>query len=136
MRRGSKFTLMGQNGAGKSTLFGLITKTLRPESGNIHIVNGVTIAMSRQVIPRGELDLTVRAFFEKCFPKKVYDIDPKIDEVLEIVNLKGHTKIHTMSSRLQGATSLLLPLSKILMLLLDEPTNNLTKQASHTSPTF
>jgi ATPase subunit of ABC transporter with duplicated ATPase domains len=94
VRRGSKLTLMGQNGAGKSTIFGLITGDLKPEDGDIHISRGVSIAISRQVIPRDQLELTVREFFEKCFPKKVYDIDPRIDTVLEVVNLKGHEKLH------------------------------------------
>jgi len=33
LRRGAKITLMGQNGAGKSTIFGLITGSIKPESG-------------------------------------------------------------------------------------------------------
>ena len=94
IRRGMKVTIMGQNGAGKSTLFGLITGAHTPESGQIHLAQRTTIALSRQVIPRDELDLSVRAFFEKCFKEKVYDIDPRIDEVLEVVNLKGHEKVH------------------------------------------
>ena len=81
MRRGSKFALMGQNGAGKSTIFGLIMKGHKPDSGSIHIGQGLSVAIARQVIPRNELDLTVREFFEKCFAKKIYDIDPKIDAV-------------------------------------------------------
>src|SRR3989338_1860685 len=67
VRRGAKITLMGQNGAGKSTLFGLITKAIQPESGEIHIEKGLSIAIARQVIPRSELNLTVRDFFQKCF---------------------------------------------------------------------
>src|SRR6185436_17877268 len=94
IRRGMKLTLMGQNGAGKSTIFGLIAGASVPESGIINVVNGVTIAQARQVIPKADLDLTVRDFFQKCFKNKVYDIDPKIDEILEVVNLKGHKKIH------------------------------------------
>ena len=89
VRRGSKITLMGQNGAGKSTIFGLITGAHHPESGQINIPSGLSIATSRQVIPRPELTLTVREFFEKCFKHKVYDIDPRIDEVLEVVNLSA-----------------------------------------------
>jgi ABC-type multidrug transport system ATPase subunit len=85
---------MGQNGAGKSTIFGLISGINVPESGTLNVMNGVSIASSRQVIPRPELQLTVREFFEQVFPKKVYDIDPKIDEILEVVNLKGHEKVH------------------------------------------
>ena len=71
IRRGTKTTIMGQNGAGKSTLFGLITRNLVPDDGNINVVNGVSIALSRQVIPRDELDLTVREFFQKCFKEKI-----------------------------------------------------------------
>lgn len=130
VRRNMKITLMGQNGAGKSTIFGLITKEYKPESGTVVIGNGVTIAQARQVIPRGDLELTVRAFFEKCFPQKVYDIDPRIDEVLEIVNLHAPKDriIKTFSggqqARLLLASALI---QKADLLLLDEPTNNLDK---------
>jgi len=133
VRRGTKTTIMGQNGAGKSTLFGLITRNLVPDDGNINVVNGVSIALSRQVIPRDELDLTVREFFQKCFKEKVYDIDPRIDDVLEVVNLKGHEKIHDriMRSFSGGQQARLLLASALIqapdILLLDEPTNNLDK---------
>jgi ATPase subunit of ABC transporter with duplicated ATPase domains len=133
IRRGMKVTIMGQNGAGKSTLFSLITGSNVPEEGNIHLAQRATIALSRQVIPRDELDLTVRAFFEKCFSQKVYDIDPKIDEVLEVVNLKGHEKVHdrTIRSFSGGQQARLLLASALIqspdILLLDEPTNNLDK---------
>lgn len=131
IRRGLKITLMGQNGAGKSTLFGLLTGTLKPEEGVINIVRGVRVAISRQVIPRDQLDLTVREFFQKCFDKPVYDIDPKIDEVLEVVHLVGHEKIHDriMKSFSGGQQARLLLASALIqdpdLLLLDEPTNNL-----------
>src|SRR3989344_8065183 len=72
VRRGAKLTLMGQNGAGKSTLFGLITRAIGPEAGAIHIDKGLSIAIARQVIPRSEMNLTVRDFFQKCFAEKVY----------------------------------------------------------------
>ncbi|MEI6280649.1 MAG: ATP-binding cassette domain-containing protein [bacterium] len=133
IRRGTKFTLMGQNGAGKSTIFGLISGSSVPESGIINIVNDVSIASARQVIPREQLDLTIREFFSKCFKQKVYDIDPRIDEVLEVVNLKGHTKIHDKVVRTfsGGQQARLLLASAIIqdpdLLLLDEPTNNLDK---------
>lgn len=131
IRRGLKITLMGQNGAGKSTLFGLLTGTLQPEDGKINIVRGVRVAISRQVIPRDQLDLTVREFFQKCFDKPVYDIDPKIDEVLEVVHLVGHEKVHDrlMKSFSGGQQARLLLASALIqdpdLLLLDEPTNNL-----------
>jgi len=128
IRRGAKFTLMGQNGAGKSTIFGLITGKYTENSGDINIMPRTTIALSRQVIPRDELELTVREFFEKCFSEKVYNIDPKIDEVLEVVNLNApHDRI--VKSFSGGQQARLLLASALIqdpdLLLLDEPTNNL-----------
>ncbi len=70
IRKGAKLTLMGQNGAGKSTIFSLINGTNEPEEGTINIVNGVSIATSRQVIPRDEMNLTVRDFFKNALRKK------------------------------------------------------------------
>ena len=135
VRRGAKLTLMGQNGAGKSTIFSLITRDRMPDEGDINIEPRTTISISRQIIPRAELTLTVRQFFEKCFPEKVYDIDPKIDEVLEVVNLTPTEKQReTFKDRIVGSFSggqqarLLLAQALIQnpdVLLLDEPTNNL-----------
>lgn len=133
VRRGMKVTIMGQNGAGKSTLFSLITGERQPEDGQVHLAQRTTIALSRQVIPRDELDLTVREFFLKCFSEKIYDIDPRIDDVLEVVNLKGHEKVHdrTIKSFSGGQQARLLLASALIqepdVLLLDEPTNNLDK---------
>lgn len=133
VRRHMKVTVMGQNGVGKSTLFSLITGEKQPEEGQIHLAQRTTIALSRQVIPRDELNLTIREFFQKCFTEKVYDIDPKIDDVLAIVNLKGHVKVHErIVSSFSGGQQARLLLAQALIqepdiLLLDEPTNNLDK---------
>lgn len=133
VRRGMKVTIMGQNGAGKSTLFSLITKDRDPEEGKVILADRTTIALSRQIIPRDELELTVREFFQKCFKEKVYDIDPRIDDVLEVVNLKGHEKVHDriVKSFSGGQQARLLLASALIqepdILLLDEPTNNLDK---------
>ncbi len=128
VRRGAKMALMGQNGAGKSTIFGLITGAFKIESGEINLAPRLTIATSRQIIPRDELDLTVREFFAKCFPEKIYDIDPRIDEVLEVVHLKApYDRI--VRSFSGGQQARLLLASALIqnpdLLLLDEPTNNL-----------
>ena len=141
IRRGMKFTLMGQNGAGKSTIFGLIAGSAIPESGIINVVNGVSIASALQVIPRDQMDLTVREFFQNALASrerdgvrvKIYDIDPRIDDVLEVVNLKGHTKVHDriIKTFSGGQQARLLLASALIqdpdLLLLDEPTNNLDK---------
>lgn len=141
VRRGTKVTIMGQNGAGKTTIFGLILGDHKPESGEIYITRGSTVATARQVIPRGDLDLTVREFFAKCFKEKVYDIDPRIDEVLEVVNLHApkatpknpvvDLKDRIVKTFSGGQQARLLLASALIqnpdILLLDEPTNNLDK---------
>ena len=131
VRRGSKVTLMGQNGAGKSTLFKLITKACEPLDGDIHLAQSLFIATAHQVIPRDQLELTVREYFEKCFTEKVYDIDPKMDKILDAVNLHApkDKKIKDFSG---GQQARLLLASALIqnpdLLLLDEPTNNLDKE--------
>ncbi len=128
VRRGTKITLMGQNGAGKSTIFKLIIGAELPESGSINIAGGLTIATARQVIPRAETALTIRGFFQKMFPQKMYDIDPRIEEVLEVVNL--HAPHERIVGTFSGGQQARLLLASALiqdpdLLLLDEPTNNL-----------
>ena len=74
------------------------------------------------------MDNTVKVFFEKLFPKKIYDIDPRIEEVMEIVHLpvKSERIVRSLSG---GQQARLLLASAIIqkpdLLLLDEPTNNL-----------
>jgi ATPase subunit of ABC transporter with duplicated ATPase domains len=144
VRRGSKVTIMGQNGAGKSTIFKLIRKGLEPTSGEIHIGQKLSIAESRQVIPRDELSLTVRDFFQKQFTEKIYDIDPRITKILEVVNLKPlHGKVvHDMKiSEFSGGQQARILLASALILnpdilLLDEPTNNLDTSGIEHLTTF
>ena len=130
VRRGAKITLMGQNGAGKSTIFQLILGILEPDLGFVHCAPKLAIAAAKQTIPRGQLGLTVREFFEKCFAHKVYDIDPRIDEALKVVNLATpHDRV--IKSFSGGQRSRLLLASALIqdhdLLLLDEPTNNLDR---------
>lgn len=130
LREGAKFTLMGQNGAGKSTLFKLITRELHPEEGSISIREGATIGTARQVVPQEEREYTVQAFFERAFNKKVYDIEPRVKKILEVVHLNAplDRKVGTFSGGQQAR--LLLAFALIQnpdILLLDEPTNNLDK---------
>lgn len=128
LRRGGKMTLMGQNGAGKSTIFQLITDALKLDEGRIIMTPGLTIATARQVIPRDQLDLNIREFFESAFDKKVYDIDPRIDKVLDVVNLHA-PKDRVVRSFSGGQQARLLLAFALIqdpdLLLLDEPTNNL-----------
>ncbi len=128
LRRGSKVTLMGQNGAGKSSLFKMIMGELEINEGDIHIANKASIAMARQVIPRDQMELPLRDYFLSQFDETVYDIDPRIDKVLEAVDLKAD-KDKLIKDYSGGQQARILLASALILnpdiLLLDEPTNNL-----------
>lgn len=128
LRQGLKVALMGQNGAGKSTLFSLIMGTEKPIAGGININDNLKIALSQQVMPRECLTLTLRDFFDQYFDGEDYELDRKIKEYLEIVNLDVpiDKKVEDFSG---GQQARLLLASALIqepdILLLDEPTNNL-----------
>jgi ATPase subunit of ABC transporter with duplicated ATPase domains len=131
LRRGSKFTLMGQNGAGKSTILNLITGALKPDEGLISVDKELTVAYAKQVIPKEAMEISLRDFFAQYFSEKNYSIDKKIDEVLDIVNLKANhdKKIKSFSG---GQQARILMASALIqdpdILILDEPTNNLDQE--------
>ncbi|MCB9809055.1 ABC-F family ATP-binding cassette domain-containing protein [Candidatus Nomurabacteria bacterium] len=131
LRRGAKVTLMGQNGAGKSTLFKLLTDEIKPEDGRIIMAPRLSVAISRQVVPRDQLDDSVRDFFQSMFIETIYDIDKRIKEILEVVHLPLTEADYDKPMRnFSGGQQARLLLASALiqepdLLLLDEPTNNL-----------
>jgi ATP-binding cassette subfamily F protein 3 len=132
VRENAKMTVMGQNGAGKSTIFKLLTGAVKPLDGAIHIQKGSTIATGLQVIPRERMGETVSEYFQHAFGEEtIYDLDRRIKEVLEVVNLQAplEKKLNEFSGGQQAR--LLLAYALIQnpdILLLDEPTNNLDKE--------
>jgi len=139
LRRGTKMTIMGQNGAGKSTILNLIAGSLKETDGSIYVDSRLKIAYAKQVIPREQMEFTVREYFEQYFDgaasaeasvsqRRTYNIDPKIDGALKLVNLKAphDKKVKDFSG---GQQSRLLLASALIqdpdLLILDEPTNNL-----------
>jgi len=128
VREDAKITVMGQNGAGKSTIFKLLTGALKPDKGNIHLKQGATIAIATQVMPRECMDMTVSDFFARAFPDKMYDLDRRIKDALDAVNLT--TPYDKIIKEFSGGQQARLLLAYALIqepdiLLLDEPTNNL-----------
>ncbi len=132
VRENAKLTVMGQNGAGKSTIFKLITGRLKPSEGAIHLQKGATIATGLQVIPRERMGETVEQYFQHAFGEEImYDLDRRIKEVLEVVNLVA--PLDKVLSEFSGGQQARLLLAYALIqnpdiLLLDEPTNNLDQE--------
>jgi ATPase subunit of ABC transporter with duplicated ATPase domains len=128
VRAETKITLMGQNGAGKSTIFKLITGEIKPDKGQVHVAPGTTIAMGRQVMAREHLTESVRVYFAHAFTEVPYNLDKKIKDVLEVVNLAAPLEKHVGAFSGGQQARLLLAFALIQepdILLLDEPTNNL-----------
>ncbi len=130
IRENTKITLMGQNGAGKSSIFKMIMSEEKLNGGKIHITPGTTIAIAKQVIPRDQIEMTVREYFETAFSEKDYQLDKKINDVLKDVNLVAplDKQLKDFSGWQQARLLLAYALiQKPDILLLDEPTNNLDK---------
>ncbi len=131
VRDGAKITLMGQNGAGKSTIFKLLTGVHKPQAGQVNIQGGASVAIGLQVMAKEHMERTVREFFEHAFKDKMYDLDRRINDVFETVNMQAplDKKIKEFSGGQQAR--LLLAYALIQnpdILLLDEPTNNLDQE--------
>ena len=128
IRENTKITIMGQNGAGKSTMFKIIMGELKLESGKMNLVPGKTVAISRQVIPRDQMSLTVKEYFATAFKNPDNKLEKKITEVLDEVNLVA--PLDKTLKQFSGGQQARLLLAHALIqepdiLLLDEPTNNL-----------
>lgn len=139
VREDAKITVMGQNGAGKSTIFKLLTGALKPNEGAVHIKKDATIAIGLQVMPRERMEDTVREYFAHAFTETIYDLDKRIADVLETVNLK--TSLEKKIKDFSGGQQARLLLAYALIqnpdiLLLDEPTNNLDKEGIEHLTTF
>ena len=133
IRKNSIYGLLGPNGAGKSTLLKMVTGMLKPTSGEIYF-NGKPLERNDLVnigalIESPPIYENLTAYENLKVRALLYDLpNSRIDEVLEIVNLKNTGKKKSgqfsmgMKQRLGIAMSLL---NNPKLLILDEPTNGL-----------
>ena len=144
IKENSYLALLGKNGSGKSTLIKLMFAIEKANSGNIKIfdmdvnenaseiykISSLVFQNPDDQIVADTVELDIAFAMENySIPSK--DMDKKIDEVLEIVDLsnKRKDKVHSLSGgekqRLCIASSLVLN-PKILVL--DEPTSMLDNE--------
>lgn len=124
---GDRIGVVGNNGVGKSTLFGLLTKTLTPNSGQITSRSNLqigTLPQNNTLNPNKTVTETVVG----NTPEHVWASNPKTREILE--NLINDVPWETQIKNLSGGQQKRTALAKLLVedwdcLLLDEPTNHL-----------
>ena len=133
VKRNSIYGLLGANGAGKSTFLKMITGMLRPTSGEIlfdgHKWNRKDLSEIGSLIESAPLYENLTAKENLKVRTTVLGLpDSRIEEVLNIVDLKGTGKKRAgqfsmgMKQRLGIAIALL---NNPQFLILDEPTNGL-----------
>jgi len=129
VRNGTRIALMGQNGAGKTSLFKMILGELKPLEGGIFVTpTDAKIGIAKQVIAPEQMDLTVRDWMALNFDPVPFNLDKRIADALDAVNLS--TDIGKKLREHSGGQQARLLLANSLIqnpdiLLLDEPTNNL-----------
>ena len=142
--RGEVFGLLGPNGAGKSTTIAMLTGLMEPTEGLVHVdgqkLNGKTNHLKHKIgfVPQ-ELALypTLSALDNLKFFGRIYGLSGKelrsrVDEVLDIVNLKDRAKDQIenysggMKRRINIAAGLL---HQPEILFLDEPTVGVDPQS-------
>ena len=139
IKKGMKIALMGQNGAGKSTIFKLITGALKPESGEVFIDRGMTVATAYQVMPADDMEKTIEQYFQTYCKEELHEVRRRMSYVLEVVNLKAPREKLIKSFSGGQQARLLLAAALIQepdILLLDEPTNNLDYEGIYLLTSF
>ena len=127
IKRGQKTALIGPNGVGKSTLLKIISRQLRPESGEVLIGHNVTTAYFAQhqatELPQ---ELSLIEVLKQSSPILS---ETKLRTILGIFMFKEED-VYKKVSILSGGEKSRLALAKVMakganLLLLDEPTNHL-----------
>ena len=125
VERGEAFALLGSNGAGKTTTIKMILKLVRPDTGEIHIEDGIKIGYSPETpyFPPFLTGAEVLGFYGKLQSMNKNEIKESTNNILEKVGLKNdNTKVKDYSKgmlqRLAFAQALL---GNPELLIFDEP---------------
>jgi len=142
IKKGEYLALLGPNGAGKTTLVEMIEGLVHPDAGDIFI-NGLNRRHNHQQLQHLlGISLQETRFIDKLtvwetlklFGSFYHLKKAKLEEVLEMVNLKEKRKAYTVN--LSGGQRQRLALGVSILneppiLILDEPTTGLDPTARH-----
>ncbi len=135
--QGEVFGFLGPNGAGKTTTIRMLLGLIKPTSGTAELLGYNVSTHHRQALQRVGAVVETPCFYKHLSGRENLRIfarlaggasDQRIEEVLELVGLKGRagdrvkTYSHGMRQRL-GIAQALLPAPELV--ILDEPTNGL-----------
>ncbi|AEG19345.1 ABC transporter ATP-binding protein [Methanobacterium paludis] len=149
--RGELIGIIGSNGAGKTTLIRIICCILRPDSGEV-LVDGYSIhkdqiktkSMIGYLPEEPNLYERFKArdllkYFAELYGVPKQDIDPRIDELLELVDMteRADDKINTFSKGMRQRVGIARALiHDPPILIFDEPTMGLDPATANTIRSF
>ena len=135
IEQGSYFGFLGPNGAGKSTLINILSGSVSPTSGSIHIMGRdlfSTPLEAKRFIGIVPQELNIDFFFTPYESLELmagyYGVPPRERKTLEILEVLGlGNKAHAPARSLSGGMKRRLLIAKALVhdphvLILDEPT--------------
>ncbi|KJV37271.1 ATP-binding cassette domain-containing protein [Luteibacter yeojuensis] len=156
---GERVCIVGRNGAGKSTLMKLIAGELKGDDGEIRLQGGTRVARLTQEVPQdtagtvfdvvaeglGELGHLLARYHHlldegdmdalgdvqaQIEAHNAWDLDARVENVIERLELPGHTDFADLSGGMKRRVLLGQALVRDPnLLLLDEPTNHLDIEA-------
>lgn len=137
IEKGETFGLLGPSGSGKTTTIKILTSQLMPTTGSASVFNTVLTKTKNNSLMKKIGILTdnsglydrLTVYDNLILYCKLYDVKiERIDEVLEIVNLRNEKKTQVMKlskGMKQRVTLARAILNKPELLFLDEPTSSL-----------
>ncbi len=130
---GQRIGLLGRNGSGKTTFLRLLSGVVEPDTGEVVVSPGTTVALLPQDIPEqiaGPVVEVVANALPPCPPEEEWKNQHTVAQILQRMDLDGDDQFAILSSGMKRRVLLARALvAAPSVVLLDEPTNHLDIQA-------